>query len=144
MHLPVRATAALFCRYILVVHATARGWWVHSITNISDSRPSLQAATSATRTLMASSSLTRAHTKLHLTSLFRQQVYVCSVQKLPFGILNSLLLPSEHLHHFLSTLCRFAEARPYLHRRRCQLFLLCAASASIFCSPATYSDLGTT
>ena len=62
MHLPVRATAALFCRYILVVHATVRGWWVHSITNISDSRPSLQAATSATRTLMASSSLTRAHT----------------------------------------------------------------------------------
>ena len=78
MHLPVRATAALFCRYILVVHATARGWWLHSITNISDSRPSLQAATSGTRTLMASSSLTRAHTKLHLTSLFRQQVCVFS------------------------------------------------------------------
>ena len=144
MHLPVRATAALFCRYILVVHATARGWWVHSITNISDSRPSLQAATSATRTLMASSSLTRAHTPAPSSQSLPSASVCVQFRSCLFGFWTLCCCPSEHLHHFLSTLCRFAEAGPYLHRRRCQLFLLCAASASIFCSPATYSDLGTT
>ena len=44
---------------------------------------------------------------------------------MPFEFWTLCCCPSEHLHHFLSTVCRFAEASPYLHRRCCQPFLLC-------------------